>query len=125
MPELLAYLKINGMGNMRNGRNGYENELNTDLTNNKPWEYTICTFSAAGIADNFSSGGYIISGSVDSALPETIVVLVIIPLRCESKVTSRRKGIFTATFSQGMINYGADVSSSDIYEMSVGIIYTQ
>lgn len=35
MPELLAYLKINGMGNMmgnmRNGRNGYENELNTDL----------------------------------------------------------------------------------------------
>lgn len=33
MPELLAYLKINGMGNMRNGRNGYENELNTDLGN--------------------------------------------------------------------------------------------
>lgn len=38
MPELLAYLKINGMGNMRNGRNGYENELNTDLTVNTLWE---------------------------------------------------------------------------------------
>ncbi len=121
MPELLAYLKINGMGNMmgnmRNGRNGYENELNTDLL-----RYTTRTFSAIGVADNFAFGGYLINGNIDLTLGKTIIG--VIPLSCASKITSRRKGIFEAMLtSDGTINYSASVSTGDTYEMVVGIIY--
>lgn len=91
--------------------------LNTDLL-----KYTTYTFSAVGVVDSHAFGGYLINGSV--ALPISVTALGVIPLRCESKVTSRRKGILTANLTAGgALNFSASVSTDDTYEMAVGIIY--
>ena len=97
---------------------GAISKLNTDL-----WKYSVFTFTATPIEDNYSWGGYLINGNIDLEL-KNATVLALIPLRCESKITSRRKGILTVVLeADGSMNYGADVNTGDTYEMAVGLIY--
>lgn len=93
------------------------------LIKHRFWKYSVFTFTATPTEDNYSWGGYLINENIDLEL-KNATVLALIPLRCESKITSRRKGILTVVLqADGSMNYGADVNSGDTYEISVGVIY--